>query len=516
MSQKKAFVRLFISSLCVLLVALILTGGVNFGLDYYNSSSTAVLRVRNEMAQKKAEILSLTAEALKNAEGENAQAALEYYNALAMKEKLVAEESFYQHYKNRKDYHYYGKFFELFNDVYGADTLIIGSSRAVYGVNPKILENNSDLDGYSFYNYAFNGARPSYFEKWYNLLRNEADYPLPKTVIYCVDWFMFDTNWMWRDMEGTDAANGGALYELRLYMADKPKEESPTVTDPFAPEDTSAVTGEAEKGEEESKTEKNTVGSFLSKLWNGELKGIEELGKSLTSKLSLFSSRDKIPQMVTYVFSGKGASDSKAAEQERKTLQSELDALYVEYEKILSGEGITTEYPEVKLPTYKHSFNVDHDGNITSSYYKGWLAWEFEYAGNSAGTGEQFQERAPETVSYAPGNAPAQEQMALRRLVAAMKRDGVNVIFVQLPDYNGGGIASRDEQSIINHTKVIAEFAEKNDIPFINYDTVENGRGESIANYKKYYSNWNHLNESGSIAFSKILAEDLASLLKKS
>ena len=154
MSQKKYFTRLFVSSLCVLLVALILTGGVNFGLDYYRNSSGAVVRVRNEMSQKKADILSLTAEALKDAEGESAQAAQKYYEALALKEKLIAEENFYKHYKNRKDYHYYGKFFELFNDVHGADTLIIGSSRAVYGVNPAILEKNSDLDGYSFYNYA--------------------------------------------------------------------------------------------------------------------------------------------------------------------------------------------------------------------------------------------------------------------------------------------------------------------------------------------------------------------------
>ena len=516
MSQKKYFTRLFVSSLCVLLVALILTGGVNFGLDYYRNSSGAVVRVRNEMSQKKADILSLTAEALKDAEGESAQAAQKYYEALALKEKLVAEENFYKHYKNRKDYHYYGKFFELFNDVHGADTLIIGSSRAVYGVNPAILEKNSDLDGYSFYNYAFNGARPSYFEKWYNILKTEANYPIPKTVIYCVDWFMFDPSWMWRDMEGTDAANGGALYELRLYMKNNPKPEDPKVTDPFVPEDTSAVTEDDKTEDNSGKKEKTTLLGWANKLWNGELKGIEELGKKLTGKLSLFSSRDKIPQMVSYVFSGKGASDNKAAREERQTLQAELDVLYADYERILSGEGVTKEYPEVTLPKYNHSFTVDYDGNITSSYYKGWLPWEFNYAGNSEGTGAEFQESAPQTVSYAPGNIPAQEQMAFRRLITALKRDGVNVIFVHLPDYNGGGVASRDEASIINHTKYIEDFAKKNGIPFINYDTTANPRGESIANHKNYYSNWNHLNEKGAAAFSKLLAEDLAALLKKS
>ena len=106
--------------------------------------------------------------------------------------------------------------------------------------------------------------------------------------------------------------------------------------------------------------------------------------------------------------------------------------------------------------------------------------------------------------------------MAFRRLITALKRDGVNVIFVHLPDYNGGGVASRDEASIINHTKYIEDFAKKNGIPFINYDTTANPRGESIANHKNYYSNWNHLNEKGAAAFSKLLAEDLAALLKKS
>lgn len=518
MSNKKAILRLFLSSLCVLLVAFILTGSVNLGLDYYGDSSSALLRVQNEMAQKKSEVLSLTAEALKNAEGENAQAAQKYYEALALKEKLVAEENFYRHYKNRKDYHYYGKFFELFNDVHSADTLIIGSSRAVYGVNPKILEENSDLDGHSFYNFAFNGARPSYFENWYRILKEEAKYPIPKTVIYCVDWFMFDPAWMWRDMNGTDAANGGALYELRLYMKDNPKEDAdtPAATDPFAPEETSAVTEDGTEDKGGNKKEKTTFLGWLKKLWNGELKGIEELGEELTGKLSLFSGRDEIPEMLGYVFSGRGPADIKAAKAERVTLQAELDALYADYNRILSGEGVTTEYPEVTLPSYKHSFTVDYDGNITSSYYKGWLPWEFEYAGNSQGQGAQFQEGGPQVVSYPPGNAPAQEQMALRRMISAMKKDGVNVIFVHMPDYNGGGASSRDDASITNHVQVIKEFAERNDIPFIDYDTVQNPRGESIANHKKYYSNWNHLNELGAEAFSKLLAEDLAALLKKS
>ena len=128
MSQKKAFARLFVSSLCVVLVALMLTGAVELGLDYYKDGSTASLKVSNEMTKRKTELLLLTAEALAELDSENAQEAKKYYEALALKEALEGQADFYQSYKNRKDYHYFGKYYELFNNVYGADTLILGSS----------------------------------------------------------------------------------------------------------------------------------------------------------------------------------------------------------------------------------------------------------------------------------------------------------------------------------------------------------------------------------------------------
>lgn len=525
-TNTKRLSKLGISAVFVIIIAMLLTGAVNAGLGYYESNSKLVLRVQEEYAAKKSEVLTLIADALKEAEGESAQEALKYYEALALREKLIQEERFYQYYKTKKDYHYYGKYYELFNNVSNADTLILGSSRAVYGVNPKILEDEG-VEG-SFYNYAFNGARPSYFRSWYHVLKDEANYPIPKTVIYCVDWFMFDTGWMWRDIEGTDAAMGGALYEIRQFMKNNPPkndDKNPVQTDITTEVTTEpdnidgVVTTEPIDTEKGGKKYSSGFLGWLERLWDGDLNKIEEFGESLTEDLPLFAYRDKIPQMLSYVVSGQGKKDAEAAEEQRKLLQAELDEKYEEYERILSGEGMT-EYPEVQIPSYDHtkSFVVDYDGNITSKYYKGWLPWEFDYAGNAGGNGPQFQERAPDNISYSADNIPAHilaEINAFRQFIKELKRDGVNVIFVQLPDYNGGGVASRNDEVIRAHTKVISDYAEKEGIPFIDYDRIDSADGESVANNKGYYSNWNHLNEKGSEALSKILAKDLKALLSE-
>ena len=515
MTNAKRLTHLGISAIFVIIIAILLTSAVNAGLSYYDSSSKSLLHLQEEYAKKKSKVLTLTAEALKNAEGESAKEAIEYYEALALKEKLTREERYYQHYKTQKDFHYYGKYYELFNNVHNADTLILGSSRAVYGVNPAILEEEG-VEG-SFYNYAFNGARPSYFRKWYHILKDEANYPLPETVIYCVDWFMFDTSWMWRDLEGTDAVLGGALYEIRQYVKNNPADDSqtsPSVTEAPDVSENETVDGViTEQPEGQNAEAKGGFLGWIEKLWNGDLNKIEEFGESLTKDFPLFASRDKIPQMISYVLSGEGEKMKETVEEEKKVLQAELDALYEEYERILSGESLT-EYPEVEIPEYDHSKNfiVDSDGNITSKYYKGWLPWEFDYAGNPAGTGPQFQEREPDKISYDASNIPTHilsEINAFRQLVKEMQSDGVNVIFVQLPDYNGGGTASRNDEVIRAHTEIISDIADKLNITFIDYDRIDNPDGESIANNKGYY-----LNEKGAEAFTKILAKELKELLK--
>jgi hypothetical protein len=319
---------------------------------------------------------------------------------------------------------------------------------------------------------------------------------------------------------------GGALYEIRQFMTNNPpsadENNTEVTTVPSSTELETVdgiVTTEPAVTENTESSYKGGVLGFLQKLWNGDLNKIEKFGESLTDDLALFAYRDKIPQMISYVFSGQGEKDEKTAESERILLQAELDAKYEEYERILSGEGMT-DYPEVEIPEYDHSksFKVDHDGNITSKYYKGWLPWEFDYAGNPSGSGPQFQEKGPDNISYSADNIPSHIQaeiLAFRKLLDDFEKDGVNVILVQLPDYNGGGIGTRNDEAIRAHTKIISDIAADRGLTFIDYDTVSSAAGESVANFKEHYSNWNHLNEKGSTAFSKILAEDLKALLNK-
>lgn len=85
---------------------------------------------------------------------------------------------------------------ELFNPTVKADVVIIGTSKSVRGINPKLIEENN----ISVYNFALNGSNPEFIYKWYNKFFKKY-YPKPKLVIFEINWLMFNENWMWRDIE---------------------------------------------------------------------------------------------------------------------------------------------------------------------------------------------------------------------------------------------------------------------------------------------------------------------------
>ena len=90
---------------------------------------------------------------------------------------------------------------------------------------------------------------------------------------------------------------------------------------------------------------------------------------------------------------------------------------------------------------------------------------------------------------------------AFETLLNEFEREGIRVIFVQVPDY----IPGRDSSTIEKNMQLIQKIARERKIPFLNYETEE----VTEINYTRdYYVDWAHLNGKGSEAFSKLLRKD--------
>lgn len=90
--------------------------------------------------------------------------------------------------------HYDGQFQEIYEKRVNADYIFIGTSHFTHGVTPEEFEKS----GKKFFNFALNGSNPSYYVWWYNDVFKANNYIKPKAIIFGVDWFMFDTDWLWR------------------------------------------------------------------------------------------------------------------------------------------------------------------------------------------------------------------------------------------------------------------------------------------------------------------------------
>ena len=92
--------------------------------------------------------------------------------------------------------HYDGQFLELGEKIVNAEYIFIGTSHVAHGITPQVFYRQSG--GTRFFNFALNGSNPSYYLWWYNDVFKGSGYNKPKAVIVGVDWFMFDSNWLWR------------------------------------------------------------------------------------------------------------------------------------------------------------------------------------------------------------------------------------------------------------------------------------------------------------------------------
>jgi len=88
------------------------------------------------------------------------------------------------------------KFKEMLKSEEKANVVVFGSSHGEAGINPRYIEDEK----HKIYNFCFSGAPPSYFKKWYEELFSRY-YSRPDLIIFTVDWFMFDDEWLWRDFE---------------------------------------------------------------------------------------------------------------------------------------------------------------------------------------------------------------------------------------------------------------------------------------------------------------------------
>ena len=432
--------RIFAKGACVLAVAGLLCGTLNGMMQRFLDDEVAVVTAAAERA-------AAIQKALDEA-GESPEA-IRLAAELAVK-KAEQYEQFYQKYKTRFCYHYYGQFYEMFENQYNADTLFIGTSHAAHGVNPKYIEaENPDR---SFFNFALNGSNPQYYLDWWQVFL-ESGYPIPETIVYCVDWFMCDDGWLWRRIDFD--TNPDCPVDIMRKIVKAEKRQAKTESDLGAESDTGSETDTAPGTESLANDSEKTRIPW----WD-----VDEVLTYAFNRIPFIYSRDRIPEMLSYYAHG--------------------GKIEVPQEPV--GTEITEELPEV--PVYRHEYLTDSDGNITSEFYKGFEPWERAYDGTPMDQG--------------CNDNPAQWE-AFTALLDLFDEYGIHVVLVEVPEY----VPGRNEWKMEENNARIAEIAAERGLSFYNYNGE---RYSAINDDYTCFSDWGHMNYKGSTDFSKTLAGDLA------
>ena len=448
---------------------------------------------------------------------------------------LQKHEAYYEYYtanghantREKRDYHYYGQFYEMFNHMYKANTIFLGSSRSVYGINPLYLENVESLEDYSFYNFSLNAAGPSYYLQWYDVFKKEANYPLPDTVVYCVDWFMFDEPWMWRSFN-YDERSGGALDAIRNYMANTAAtaaniELLAAMSEAEGTTDTGAQSTDPTNPGSSAEKKPEGVWGHLTAWWNGDIRpDLSSLANWFKDYVPLYANQDAFIDMIKYYAAGGASSiDAKikaysdeayasldeinasvAAELREKANEynSNLAKKQSDYIKLLnqyksmqnsSGNIEIPEVPELKEipelpelilndPYYDRAFPEEE---LSKDYSKRDLPDNFcvDKDGNIASL--FYKGFIPWEAEYGGGNAEGSgdqykndspnkvknsnyEIESFKELILLMQHDGINVVLISLPDYE----FARPSSKIWENTAIIADIAEDLGVQFYNYN----------------------------------------------
>jgi hypothetical protein len=150
-----------------------------------------------------------------------------------------------------------------------------------------------------------------------------------------------------------------------------------------------------------------------------------------------------------------------------------------------------------KLPYRLARLFEKHRGGsvyVLSKYYNGFVPYE-------------RKGRLDKKKGSKPQNDIVQIR-AFEELLDELGKNKIQVIFAHIPGY----LPARDDSDISESIQLIHKIAEERKIPFLDYETE---RITSINTDPRLFSDWVHLNEKGSEAFSKLLRSDLELLLKQ-
>ncbi|MBK7036398.1 MAG: hypothetical protein IPH42_08650 [Bacteroidetes bacterium] len=107
-------------------------------------------------------------------------------------------------------YDYFGfQYKEILHPVYNANTIILGTSHATHGIQPALLNDTGTI----VYNFACDGANPEFYQNWYQTIF-KPNYPKPDKIIFAVEWFLFDTEELWRTFE-----HDALYYPTNIYLS---------------------------------------------------------------------------------------------------------------------------------------------------------------------------------------------------------------------------------------------------------------------------------------------------------
>lgn len=303
----KCLPRLFLKGFFVVAIAFVLAFVLNIGMQKFLDDEIEAVRAMSKQTEN-------LEEAINNAGSVEELLKLEAELAAKQAEEY---EAFYQQNKNRPLYHYYGQFYEMYTNMYNADTIFLGTSHAVNAVNPLYFEEL--MPQRSWYNFSLNGSNPEYYLDWWEIFL-ESGYPMPETIVFCVDWFMCDDEWLWRRID-FDTCPDGAVDVMRRIRETEVKTDSDDVP-----------TEEIEETDEN----KSKLDALITYAFR---------------HIPIIYSRDRIPEMISYYLHG-GKIDT----------------------------GSVGDYSDA-IPVYEHEHLVDKDGYVTSEFYKGFIPWEKHYNG---------------------------------------------------------------------------------------------------------------------------------------
>lgn len=139
-------------------------------------------------------------------------------------------------------------------------------------------------------------------------------------------------------------------------------------------------------------------------------------------------------------------------------------------------------------------FGKQREVYLLSRYYHGFIPYERKGA-------------LEKKKDVRPKNSGA-EIRAFEELLDEFEKEKIKVIFVQVPGY----LPARDPSNIEETMQLLNKIAEERKIPFLDYDT------KTVTNINtdpSMFSDWIHLNEKGSDAFSKLLRSDMDFLLQQ-